>query len=280
MPIVSVLMTSFNRQATIAESIKSVLASSFKDYEFIIVDDASTDRTAEIVESFLPDQRIKFYQNSVNQGDYPNRNIAASYAKGKYLKYVDSDDLLYTHSLQEMVSAIEKFPGAAYGLSNVPSKCGNEPAVYSSLQAYEYHFFNKGLFIKGPSSAIFNREIFEKENGFEPHKMISDIDIWHRLSLKYPMVLMKNDLVFIRQHAESELKDKPAFLLKSEMLKWKYLRHPLCPLSYEQVMQVRNSRLRRYISFIASGIKNFNFAQVKNYIKLYGLVYSIKIKKK
>ena len=72
-----------------------MLASSYQDWELIIVDDVSTDTSAAIAKSYeKKDARIKVYVNEqTNLGDYPNRNKAASYAKGKYIKYLDADDI-------------------------------------------------------------------------------------------------------------------------------------------------------------------------------------------
>ena len=110
-PLVSVLMTSFNREKYIAISIKSVLDSSFKDFELIILDDGSTDNTLKIANSFAElDNRIRVYRNEKNLGDYPNRNKVASYAVGKYLKYIDSDDLIYPWGLELMVKMMEDHP--------------------------------------------------------------------------------------------------------------------------------------------------------------------------
>ncbi|HEV2714429.1 MAG TPA: glycosyltransferase family A protein, partial [Terriglobales bacterium] len=94
-PLVSVLMTAYNREKYIAEAIESVLASNFKDFELIIVDDCSKDRTAEIARRYTSDSRVQVHVNEKNLGDYPNRNRAASLARGKYLKYLDSDDVIY-----------------------------------------------------------------------------------------------------------------------------------------------------------------------------------------
>lgn len=75
-PLVSVLMTAYNRDKFIAEAIESVLASSFKDLELIIVDDCSTDKTLDIAKTFQQiDTRIKVFRNEENLGDYTNRNI-------------------------------------------------------------------------------------------------------------------------------------------------------------------------------------------------------------
>src|SRR4051812_47750099 len=93
LPLVSVLMTSYNREKYIAQAIESVIASTYSNLELIIVDDCSKDSTVSIARSYAEnDKRVKVYVNEKNLGDYPNRNKAASYATGKYLKYVDADD--------------------------------------------------------------------------------------------------------------------------------------------------------------------------------------------
>ncbi len=99
-PIVSILMTAYNREFFISMAIESVLNSTFKDFELIIVDDCSTDATVAIARKYEKlDSRIKLFVNEHNLGDYDNRNFAASVARGKYIKYVDSDDILYKFSL-------------------------------------------------------------------------------------------------------------------------------------------------------------------------------------
>src|ERR1017187_1015293 len=118
-PLVSVLMTAYNREKYIGEAIESVLASSYADFELIIVDDCSTDSTVAIARSYeARDKRIKVFVNEKNLGDYVNRNEAAKFGSGKYLKYVDSDDLIYPYGLDVMVKAMEQFPDAALGITS------------------------------------------------------------------------------------------------------------------------------------------------------------------
>src|SRR5664279_4015758 len=95
-PLVSVLMTAYNREKYIAEAIESVLSSTYTNFELIIVDDGSKDNTVNIARRYeLQDSRIKVYINTTNLGDYPNRNHAAGFAIGKYIKYIDADDAIY-----------------------------------------------------------------------------------------------------------------------------------------------------------------------------------------
>jgi glycosyltransferase involved in cell wall biosynthesis len=115
---VSILTTVYNREKYIAACIESVLASSYQNWELIIVDDVSSDTSVAIAQRYeQKDARIKVYVNDKNLGDYPNRNKAASYAKGKYLKYLDADDLIYPRCLEVMVQTMEQFPEAGLGIS-------------------------------------------------------------------------------------------------------------------------------------------------------------------
>jgi len=110
-PVVSILITVFNRENYIAECIDSVLVSSYQNWEIIIVDDHSTDNSVSIAREYEEkDKRISVYVNEKNLGDYPNRNKVASFAKGKYIKYLDADDIIYKYSLSLMVDAMEQFP--------------------------------------------------------------------------------------------------------------------------------------------------------------------------
>lgn len=115
-PLVSILTTCYNREKYLAECIESVTNSTFQDWEMIIVDDQSQDKSVRIAKTYASkDKRISVYVNDKNVGDYPNRNRAASYAKGKYLKYLDADDMLYKNTLEIMVENMEQFSEAALG---------------------------------------------------------------------------------------------------------------------------------------------------------------------
>ncbi len=98
----SVIMPVYNGEKGVAESIESVLAQSFRDYEFIIVDDGSTDRTGQILEEYAKkDERIKVLHQE-NQGVSAARNYAMEQAAGKYIAFVDADDLLLPEAFTHM----------------------------------------------------------------------------------------------------------------------------------------------------------------------------------
>lgn len=225
-PEISVLMTAFNRAKYIASAIESVLASTYTDFELIIVDDGSTDGTQSIVRPYAErDARVSFHQNCRNLGDYPNRNKAASLARGNWLKYVDADDYIYPSGLQVLVSMMEQFPEAGYGLCSIdPHPDAPFPIQFTPREAYLYHFFKASIFHKAPLSSILRRSAWQAIGGFSPQRMTGDLDMWYRLSVKFPVVLMPQGIVWYRQHSEQESVD-----LRKSQIEWK--------LRYEAITQ-------------------------------------------
>ena len=200
-------MTAYNREKYIAAAIESVLASTLTDFELIIVDDGSKDNTVAIAKSYaLKDDRISVYQNENNLGDYPNRNKAASYATGKYLKYLDSDDLIYTYGLKVFVDSMEKFPEAAVG---VTAFTGQEeqpyPFMLNPAEAYDYHFYKRELFDTGPSGLIFHARRFREIGGFSGKRYVGDTEMNLRLAASKPVVRIAGSLIFWRQHEGQEI---------------------------------------------------------------------------
>lgn len=90
--LVSIVMPVYNAEKFISESIQSVISQTFQNWELIIVDDASTDNSANLAQSFV-DSRIRFFQNSINSGVTYSRNLAIKFAKGRFIAFLDSDDI-------------------------------------------------------------------------------------------------------------------------------------------------------------------------------------------
>ena len=201
--LVSVLMTAFNREKYISEAIESVLSSTYQNFELIIVDDCSSDNTVSIANSFaIKDNRISVYINERNLGDYPNRNRAASYSKGKYLKYLDSDDTMQPDCLEIMVNGMEANPECAFGVS---SRSLQNTQIHQPTEAYQIHFFQRGILDISPSGSIIRNDVFNAENGFWELRCVSDFEFWFRLALKFPMIEFQKDLIFWREHEEQEI---------------------------------------------------------------------------
>jgi glycosyltransferase involved in cell wall biosynthesis len=107
--LVSICIPVYNSEKYIGEAIKSVLNQTYKNFELLIVDNKSTDNSVSIIKTFK-DKRITLFQNDKNIGMFPNHNKALELAKGDYIKFLMSDDLLPSNCLTNLVKVFENNP--------------------------------------------------------------------------------------------------------------------------------------------------------------------------
>ncbi len=133
--LVSIIMPSYNTAKYIAKTIESVLAQTHKNWELIIVDDCSTDGTDEVLKKYLSDKRIEYLKNSHNSGAAVSRNRALREAKGKWIAFLDSDDLWMPEKLEKQIDFMEKND---YHFS------------YTNYEEIDEESVSNGRFITGP----------------------------------------------------------------------------------------------------------------------------------
>lgn len=272
-PLVSVLMTVYNREKYIAQAIESVLSSSYQNCELIIVDDQSKDSSVAIAKSYAAkDDRIKVYVNDNNLGDYPNRNKAAHYATGKYIKYLDSDDLIYSHGLEVMVSSMEQYPEAILGISWSKNELLKPyPIEVSPQVVYKQQFIGTGFFAVGPTGTIINREKFLNLKGLSNIRYTGDFDSWLKFSQKHSVVIFQPGLIWWRQHEGQEYlagQDFSKYLKSTTEISLKYIKDLNSPLSNEErekallIMKQRHARMVLY--HLMKGRLNYALNYYKN----------------
>lgn len=145
--LVSIVMPSYNAEKYINNSIKSVLAQTYQNWELLIVDDCSTDKTEEIVKSFS-DERIKFFKNDVNSGAAVSRNRALMEAKGKWIAFLDSDDIWLPAKLEHQILFMQT-NGYAFTFTDYRIQFNGEwlpyintaPNVINKRAMYNYCYF-------------------------------------------------------------------------------------------------------------------------------------------
>ena len=135
--LVSIYINAYNEEKFISDTIKSVLDQTYKNFEIIIVNDCSTDKTLEIIKSF-DDPRIKIYNNDINMNIPYSCNKGICFANGEYIAHIDADDIWYPSKLEKQISFLESNPeyGACFTWSDVVDAEGNPandlyPAVKS-----------------------------------------------------------------------------------------------------------------------------------------------------
>ena len=196
--------------------------------------------------------------NPTNLGDYPNRNQAASHATGKYLKYVDADDLIYPWGLQILWDCMEQFPEARWGLCSLAQDRERPfPFQLNPAEAYRYHYLGPGLFNKAPLSSIIRRDLFEEVGGFRPFSHAGDFEMWNRLAMKMPVVLMAHGVVWYREHDDQSSNTQHLHVAQYDSIRTKYLDHPDCPLNAEELtaIQQKRKRAKQKAAFLRLGKK-------------------------
>jgi len=266
-PKISVLMTVFNREQYVTEAIDSVLTQSYSDFELIIVDDCSTDGSYQLAQDAArKDLRIRVFQNAHNIGDYPNRNRAASYAQGDYLKYVDADDTIYPRCLELMLEPLERCPHVAIVFNTSLEKSyQSQSYILSPIAAYRHHFFCSPLFYGGPLGSMIRKSVFERFGGYPETRHTSDGELHFALAQRYSVALVHGKLYFWRRHKMQEstirritMKYRAEVDSRRFRIELNALTSPNCPLSGQEISSARAIVVRNVISKIGWFIRQNN----------------------
>lgn len=252
-PLVSVLVTSYNREDYIGEAIESVLAQTLGDFELIVSDDRSNDHSVEVAQQYARlDPRVRVSVNERNLGDYGNRRHAATLARGQFLKYHDSDDVMYAHCLATMASLLSVEPRAGFAVSGSRSWPGAPcPMLLTPRLAYEREFLGSGLFHLGPSSAMFRTDVFRSLGGFPVRGVASDYLFWLEACCKVNVLLVPGDLFHYRIHHGQESVRPTSELQYAQAMgaAWAMLQSPACPLDPSTLDRAKQN----FVSTVARG---------------------------
>lgn len=199
-PLFTVATITYNSSLWIRETIESVLSSSFRNFEFIISDDCSSDNTRTIIESFS-DQRIRSFFNTTNQGEYSNRNKVLQNATGKYIIYVDGDDILLKHTLRNLSDYINDFPdtGMIWGVPPAYINFAVLPYSFSpSIMFKLVYFTHIPLAVIGFTETVFRVDLLREVNGFPVSYISGDTWIKKKLMLRTNTLFVPMGFVFWR----------------------------------------------------------------------------------
>jgi glycosyltransferase involved in cell wall biosynthesis len=192
MPKVSVCMPCYNRQDYIAEAIESVLSQSFRDFELIIVDNCSDDDTPKIVQKYADkDKRITFVRNPRNLGLCSSLNILLLTARGEYIKYCFSDDILAPECLDVFVNIMDKHPNVSL-ITSYSKYIGDNSGIrgegfFPGTGELDGKKYQKDLLINGSwvgnmSCVMFRRkDLYIGLSNQMWRYWVIDLDMWMRL---------------------------------------------------------------------------------------------------
>ena len=201
MSTISVVVPAYNSQSTIIETINSVLEQTFTDFELIVINDGSTDRTLELLET-VQDKRLKVY--SYPNGGLPAaRNRGIIRATGEFISFIDADDLWTPDKLELQLQALQKNPqaGVAYSWTICMGNNGKSfhPGVSESFQGNVYPNLLVGNFIGSGSNVLIRQQAIESVGYFdESLKSCEDWDYWLRLSPKWEFAVVPKPQIIYR----------------------------------------------------------------------------------
>lgn len=206
MPMISVIIPTFNYAEFISDAIDSVLAQTFKDFEIIVVDDGSTDNTKDILNKYS--DNIKYYYQD-NKGPASARNLGIKNAIGSYICFLDSDDIFMPNKLKLQIDTFNSISKQNIALlySNFTSvnkkldlsiqhyKC---PKFQSHKIAFDYLIKNNFI---NTSTVMVKRDFLCDVDLFnEKLKYLEDYDLWLKLGSKYEFFHIRKFLVKTRSH--------------------------------------------------------------------------------
>ena len=223
MPKVSVVLPNYNYARYLDERIQSILSQTYQDFELIIVDDASTDNSLEVIEKYTNDPRITTKFFTENSGlPYKRWNDGADLATGKYILFAGADDSCAPTMIGRLVEKMEVNPlvGIAYAQSYEIDDKGNKirsfkeftddldskrwAADYVSDGKYECRYLLIKNIIPNASSALIRRDIFEQVGRFDIDlRLVADWVLYLKIFLISDIAYVADPLNYFRVHAQT-----------------------------------------------------------------------------
>ena len=207
---VSVLLAVRNGQEFIASSISSVLSQDFKDFELLISDDNSTDRTINVIKEFQ-DERIKLHQQKKSLGQFGNFNFLLSHAEGEIVHFWSHDDIMYPHCLSTIVNF--HFENSNLGMSYCSGNYIDESGLVTrewkfdgtprrlDRNVYAKYSLTYGCLAGSISKVSLNRKNIGNNYYFiESYLLAGDFELWTRIAEKFTIGFISKELTSIRNH--------------------------------------------------------------------------------
>lgn len=206
-PIISVVMPAYNAEHYIAEAIDSILNQTYSDFELIIVNDGSQDKTEEIVLSYS-DDRIKYLKNETNLGICKTLNKGINVAKGRYIARMDSDDISLPSRLGTQFIFMERHPNIVVAGSDIII-FGDGISPHLGAMLHNPQECKAGLLFNScfaHPSVIIRKEVLEKEHLIykDEYKGLEDFELWWQLAKYGDLTNIHKPLLKYRRHSQQE----------------------------------------------------------------------------
>jgi glycosyltransferase involved in cell wall biosynthesis len=251
MPIVSVLLPVYNGANFLEEAISSVLSQSFEDFELIIRDNQSSDRSREIVECF-EDPRIVFAQNKTNLGLFGNINGCLALALGEFVHLFSHDDVMHTNCLESQVRFLREHTEAAMAYCGMRAIDAHGKILGDSLQDSTPEIISRDLYLSlaahygslpaSASTVIIRKQILNQVGVFDNDMQVAaDCDLWNRIADRYPIARNPMIVMDIRSHRQQVTNASLSglFYIKEDIRIMEWYRSRFSPERWAQILRFR-----------------------------------------
>jgi glycosyltransferase involved in cell wall biosynthesis len=199
MPLVSVIIPTYNRATLLSRAVESVLSQTFTDFECIIVDDSSDDGTDTLAFVTAAGRALRYVRLPAHCGVSAARNTGVRHSCGQWLAFLDSDDQWHPEKLQRQIAWLSRNPGVRIFQTKEcwirHGKMVNPPKTHEKPEG---HIFERSLerCMITPSSVMIERGLFSETGGFnESLRACEDYDLWLRITCRHPVGLVKEYLL-------------------------------------------------------------------------------------
>ena len=217
-PLVSIIVPTYNRASLVVNAIKSVLHQSYSNFEIIVVDDHSTDNTAELIRN-IQDDRIHYFYLSKNQGAPVARNIGLKKARGIFIAFLDSDDQWISTKLEKQIAlfAKEQDIGLVYtGIKFIHN--GMERILVPQVQGDMSQHILKKNYVGPTSSVLIKKAVLDEVEGFDlTLPSCQDWDLFIRISQICKVDFIQEPLVLYLEHEGARISTNSKAVIKGHL---------------------------------------------------------------
>lgn len=210
MPLISVIMSVRNGERYLRQALDSILNQSFKDFEFIVIDDASTDNTAEILKAYEEqDSRFRIIQNEQNLGLGENLARAVNLAEGEFIARMDADDISMPERLKVQSDFLLNQPeilvcGSDFEIIDADGFPKNKISVIKNLDILRWRLLLGSGMLVNHGIAMFRRSFFDKFGNYSSLRTAQDFELWSRLFKEQPLPIANLDFCLLQYRIHQE----------------------------------------------------------------------------
>jgi len=267
MPLISVIIPTYNRAYILHKAVESVLSQTFKNIELIIIDDASEDSTPELIKDYAKKSQIPiiYHRNPERLGPAASRNIGIKLAKGKFIAFLDSDDWFLPEKLEKQLNFFQKNP--SFYLVQTEERWYKQgkrifpKRIHRKAKGFFFHRAVR-LCVVSMSTVMVKKELFKEVGVFDPgFPVCEDYEFWLGVSLRFPVGLIEEELVEKDGGRPDQLSATKGLDYYRTLALIKLFRNHFSELTPEQKLLLYKEALKKFRIFFKGALKYGNLGK-------------------